>query len=106
MRAVAALDNKGKSTALGPLPAVSETFPGFEFTTWHGLMAPAGTPREIVRRINQEVAAVLALPEVKQRLADLGFEGVGDSPDEFERFLRAETVKFDRVIKQAGIKPE
>jgi tripartite-type tricarboxylate transporter receptor subunit TctC len=106
MRPIAALDSSGKNTALGSLPAVSETFPGFEFTTWHGLMAPAGTPREIVARINREVAAVLSSPDVKQRLNELGFEAVGDSPDDFEQFLRAETVKFDRVINQAGIKPQ
>jgi len=106
MRAVAALDIKGKSSSLGNLPAISDTIAGFEFTTWHGLMTPAGTPRELVNRINHEVVAVLALPDVKKRFEELGFEGVGDSADDFDRFLRAETAKFDRVLKEAGIKPE
>jgi tripartite-type tricarboxylate transporter receptor subunit TctC len=105
-RAIAALDPKGKSSALGQLPELSETFPGFEFTTWHGLMAPAGTPKDVVARINQHVAAVLAMPDVKLRIAELGFEGAAETPEEFERFLRSESAKFERVVRQAGIKPE
>ena len=106
MRAVAALDRKGKESVLGALPAIDETLPGFEFTTWHGLMAPAGMPRDLVARINREIGAVLEMPDVKKRLAELGFETVGDSAEDFAHFLNSESVKYGRVLKEAGVKPE
>jgi len=85
---------------------IDETLPGFEFTTWHGLMAPAGMPRDLVARINREIGAVLEMPDVKKRLAELGFETVGDSAEDFAHFLNSESVKYGRVLKEAGVKPE
>jgi len=103
---IASLNSKGGSTAFGNLPAVSDTIPGFEFTIWHGMMAPAATPRDILVQVNREVAAVLGLPEVRKRLTDVGFEVVGGSVEDFENLFKGETVKYGKVLKEVGIKPE
>src|SRR3954469_15323066 len=84
VRAVATLSPKRGVAAFPDLPTMAETLPGFEFVTWHGVMAPAGTPRDIVGRWNREIAAALALPDVRARLTETGFEVVGGGPEVFE----------------------
>ena len=80
--------------------------PGLDASAWHAVVAPAGTPKEIVRKLQQSFARTLALPEVRARLADNGAEPVGSTPEEFSKFLRAESDKWARVIKTAGVKAE
>ena len=106
VRAIASLNSKRGGAQLPELPTVSETIPGFELLAWHGVMAPKGTPREIVQRLNREIAAVLALPEIHQRLADTGFEIVASSPEAFEERIRRDYAFYGKVAKDAGIKPQ
>jgi tripartite-type tricarboxylate transporter receptor subunit TctC len=73
-------------------------------TNWYGLLAPSATPRETIARIHQEVARVLNLPDLKQRLADDGMTVVASTPEAFTQFLQRETAKYNRVIDAAGIK--
>jgi tripartite-type tricarboxylate transporter receptor subunit TctC len=91
---------------LGNTPAIGETLPGYAVDPWLGLFMPAKVPADIVKKVNVEVARILALPEVKAKLAPQGIELVTQSPEEFARFIRADYEKWGKVIQQAGIKGE
>jgi tripartite-type tricarboxylate transporter receptor subunit TctC len=78
----------------------------FDVSVWLGFVAPAGTPRDIVGKLNQEIVRVLGLPDVKERLSSIGMEPGSGTPAEFEAFIRAETDKWQRVIKASGFKAE
>ena len=80
--------------------------PNFVTGSWQGLLAPAGTPREVVSKLNADLAKVLAAPEMSQRLVDQGAEVVASSPDEFGKLLREQTTTFLGVAKASNIKPE
>ena len=86
------------------VPAVAETISGYELVGWYGLLAPLGTPRTIVDKINSEIARTLRTPEVQERLVSVGAEAVGSSPAEYTKFLQQETARWGRVLKEAGIK--
>jgi tripartite-type tricarboxylate transporter receptor subunit TctC len=73
---------------------------------WYGLLAPAGTSRDIVTKLHAGVVRALQNPDVRQRLLNDGAEPVGNSPEEFASYLRAETTKWAKVVQAAGIKPE
>ncbi len=90
------------------LPTIAEAadLPGFEVLGWFGVLAPAGTPAEVVGRINAETVRILNLPDVRQRLSEQGAEPAPTTPDQFARFIRAETQKWGRVIKSTGMKQE
>ncbi len=94
-------------TPLAPdLPAIAEMFPGFETRIWYGLVAPAGTPRAIVVKLHDVVAASLAKPEVKARLAGLGLEAAPMQPEEFADFIKKEIAKWTKEVREAGIEPQ
>ena len=96
-----------RSSAAPELPTIAESgYPGFEFTGWAGLLAPAKTPAAIVRKLHLESVKALAFPDVRVKLADLGLEGIGSSPDEFASLIKPEIPKWAKVIKDAGIKPD
>lgn len=89
------------------IPTIAEAgLPGYESVQWSGLLAPAGTPQEIITRLHREIVAILRVPEMKQRLAADGSELVANSPEEFAAFLKAELVKWAAVVKATGITPE
>ncbi len=89
------------------LPTMTEAgVPGFAVTQWHGLMAPSGTPRAIVDRLQREVARAVRLPDVAQRLATDGTEGIGSSPEQFTAFLKSEREQWSKVAKVANIRGE
>jgi tripartite-type tricarboxylate transporter receptor subunit TctC len=93
-----------RSHLLPDVPTVAESgFPGFETTLWHGVLAPAKVPREVVLRLNREVVKVLAMPGVQKLLQAEGGVVSPSTPEEFEAFLRAEVAKWTKVIKQTGI---
>ena len=93
--------------ALPELPTISEAgVPGYEVTNWWGIVVPAGTPRSIIDRLHQDLTAVVASTETKKRFETEGAEPLSMSPDEFGRFIAAETVKWARVVKDAGIRAE
>jgi tripartite-type tricarboxylate transporter receptor subunit TctC len=79
---------------------------GFTGSTWAGMLAPAGTPKEIVKRVADEVARIVRMDDVKARLEAMGTIPVGNSPDEFEAFLKTETAKWGKVIRDAKVTPE
>ena len=83
---------------------VESGFPGFDTSLWIGLMAPAATPKEIVAKLHGEVTRILKLPDVVERIASQGADPVGNSPAEFAAFITAESAKYARIIKQAGVK--
>jgi len=94
-------------TPLAPeLPPVADVLPGYEATTWFGLYGPKGVPPEVVSRINQAVNAVLAEPEVRQRLARIGAEPTGGSAQRFAERVRDDTAKWRRIVLERGIKLE
>ena len=96
-----------RSAVVPEIPTVAEAgLPGFESVQWYGMLAPAQTPREIVTRLHAEMVRVLQMPEVKERIAGDGADPVGNTPDEFARYIQAELVKWAKVAREAGIKPE
>ncbi len=102
-----AVTTKTRAAALPDVPTMAEAgFPGFEAVAWFGLLAPAGTPKPIVDRLNREVVAILRSPDIKDRLAAMGATTVGDSPEEFGRFMAAETDKWGPIVKRAQIELE
>ncbi len=105
LRALAVTSAK-RSEALPDLPTIGDFLPGYEATLMIGLGAPKETPAEVVEKLNQEVNACLADPEIKTRLTDLGDTPVAMSPTQFGKFIADETEKWAKVIKTAGIKAE
>ena len=102
MRALAVAGAK-RSPALPELPTVSEAgVPGFEASTWYALLAPANTRRDIVAKVNGDVAGILRQPEVHARLAAMAIEIAGGSPEELARHIRSEIPKWARVVKLSG----
>jgi tripartite-type tricarboxylate transporter receptor subunit TctC len=97
-----------RSPTVPELPTMDQSgFRGFETTSWFGLLAPATTPATIVRKVHLEtVKEVLALADVRTKFADLGFEIIGNSPDEFAAAIRAEIRKWAKLIKESGIKAD
>jgi tripartite-type tricarboxylate transporter receptor subunit TctC len=89
------------------VPAIAETYPGFELVGWFLIVAPAGTPAEIVQRVNREMDKVLRNPETAKRLAGLGFFTEGaETPEAIGEFIRSDTAKWGRIVKEIGIQPE
>jgi tripartite-type tricarboxylate transporter receptor subunit TctC len=97
-----------KRSALVPeLPTLHEAaLEGYEIVGWNGLFVPAGTPRAILARLHGETVKALAQPDTRARLAALGAEAIGSSPEEFRAFVQAEIRKWGRVVKEAGLKVE
>ena len=93
-----------RSSALPDIAAVSETLKGFEIDTWWGLVAPAGTPREVVDRLNKAFTAALGAPETKTRFAMLMAEPVATTPEQFEAFMKKELIRYESVVKASGAK--
>jgi tripartite-type tricarboxylate transporter receptor subunit TctC len=92
---------------LANVPTMAEAgVPGFVVTQWHGVLAPAGTPREVIARLQREMATTLKQPEVAARLTNDGTVIVGSSPEEFVAFLRSEREKWAQVVKQTGMRVE
>ncbi|HEX6002653.1 MAG TPA: tripartite tricarboxylate transporter substrate binding protein [Burkholderiales bacterium] len=103
LRAIA-VSGAHRSPALPNVPTVAESgVPGFEAGSWYGLLAPAGTPRPIVERLNHEVLRVLKLPDVRKRLLADAFEIPLDTPEAFAAHIRADVPKWAKVVKAAGI---
>ena len=105
LRALAVTSSK-RQQVLPDVPALSEFLPGYEANGWYGIGAPNGTSAEIVEKLNQEINAALADPQMKRRLADLGCAVFAGSPRDFGKFIAGETVKWAEVIRAAKIKPE
>jgi len=105
LRALAMSGSK-RLAELPAVPTVGETVDGYEATTWFGVLVPRGTPRTIVDTLNREIARVLAMPDVAERLAALGFQTQTSTPEACKKYIESETVKWARVIKEAGIQTD
>ncbi len=106
VRALAVTGNK-RSANVPELPTIAESgVPGYEVYEWNGLFAPAGTPVAIINRLQAEIARIVQLPDVKEKLAGLGAEAVANTPQEAAAFIKAEIAKWAVVVKRANIKVE
>jgi tripartite-type tricarboxylate transporter receptor subunit TctC len=102
-----AVTSKTRSLALPDVATMTEAgYPDIEFDNWFAVLAPARTPRAIISLLNREIVKIVMLPDVKERLATLGFEPVGNTPEQFASQIRTETAKWARIISAAGIKAE
>jgi tripartite-type tricarboxylate transporter receptor subunit TctC len=102
LRALAVTTSR-RSPALPDVPTVAEAgVPGYEATSWFGLLAPAGTPADVVARLNGAIVKALADPEVQKKLAEQGAETHGEKPEQFAAFIQSETAKWGKVVKQSG----
>ena len=103
---VIAVSSPGRLTNFPDIPAVAETLPGFQFGGWFAILAPAGTPKEVVARINSDVNSVLASPAMGERQLGFGVYGGGGTPEDLAKFLREERENYAKAVKAAGIEPE
>jgi tripartite-type tricarboxylate transporter receptor subunit TctC len=101
-----AVTTAARSEALPDVPAISEFLPGYDATGWSGVVAPKGTPAEIVEKLYSAIRDMQADPKFKERLADLGVGVLAMPPAEFGRFIADEIVKWGKVVRFAGLKPE
>jgi tripartite-type tricarboxylate transporter receptor subunit TctC len=102
-----AVTSAARSPAAPNIPTIAESgLPGFEATSWFALYAPAGLPKDVQMRINAETARVMALPDVKEKLATLGLEVATGTPEALGTFMQAETAKWAKVVKESGAKPD
>ena len=95
-----------RSPLMPEVPAMAEQWPGFEVDTWWGLMAPAGTPPDVVARLNAAFVAALQSPEVKARFADLMAEPAPSTPAQFSQLIQRELARYEKVVKASGAKAE
>lgn len=106
LRALAVTSAK-RSPALPDVPTIAEAgVPGYEASSWFGVLAPAGTPKEIVARLNADIVKVLAAPDIKERLSAQGADPVGNTPEQFAAYIRTEQIKWAKVVKDSGAKIE
>lgn len=106
LKALAVTSLKDSALLPGTPPAASEGLEGFQVIAWNGLYAPHGTPAAIIQKLNAEIAKILAVPEARQRLLELGHEAAGGTPDSLARFARTERDKWGPLVKSAGMKLE
>jgi tripartite-type tricarboxylate transporter receptor subunit TctC len=96
-----------RSQVMPDVPTIAESgLPGFEVSAWYGLLAPAGTPRTVVDRVNAEALRIMKLPDVQQRLRGEAFETPTDTPEAMAAVIRAELAKWAAVVREAGIRPD
>jgi len=97
-----------KRSSLAPdLPTIAESgLPGFDISTWFGIFAPGGTPPEVVARLNTEFTRALAMPDIREKMLNLGAEPVSSTPEQFAAYIRSEAEKYARVVKASGAKAD
>jgi tripartite-type tricarboxylate transporter receptor subunit TctC len=106
VRALAVTTAK-RSPTVPDLPTIAESgVPGFDISTWYGVWAPAGTPKDIVNKIAAEIAKALHQPAVRERLAALGAEPVGNTPEEFAAYCQSELAKWSKIVRESGAKAD
>jgi tripartite-type tricarboxylate transporter receptor subunit TctC len=104
---VLAVTGRERSPLLPDVPTMTEAgFPGFEFATWFAVVAPAGTPREILERLNAEIVKAANIPEVRNRLVDQGYDVEASSPARLTESIRDGLARMGKVIREAGIKAD
>ena len=105
LKAIAVTSAK-RSSLFPDLPTVAEAgLPGYEATSWNGIVVPAATPAPIVARLNAEINKILAAPDMRAKLAELGYEPVGGTPEEFSAYITREEAKWGKIVKASNLKP-
>jgi len=99
-----AVTTRARTPSMPELPTVGETLPGYETVAWFGVLAPAGTPKDIVNRLSTEIAKIAQSPDMKERLAAMGAEPVGGTPEEFGVVMARDIAKWTALAKSVGIK--
>ena len=105
IRVLAATASK-RSSIYPDVPSLSETLPGFDFRNWIALAAPTGTPPAIISRLNTEVVRIVRMPDIRASLATQGAEPIADTAEESNVFIKAETAKWSKIVRQTGMKPD
>lgn len=105
VRAIA-VTSKERSPTAPDVPAIAETFPGFDIGTWHGLFAPAGAPRAVVDQIAADVKEIFSRPDVVAKLKEIGAVAAPNTPDVFTAFARSERERYQRIVREARIEPQ
>jgi tripartite-type tricarboxylate transporter receptor subunit TctC len=95
-----------RAPLLPDVPAMAEFLPGFEATSWHGLFAPGGTPKEIVDKLSGEVQRIMKLPHIQERMQAMGAKPIGNTPEEFTQYIGVERKKWAEVVKASGVSLE
>jgi len=95
-----------RSPRFPDIPAITETVPGFAVEVWYGICAPAGVPRTVVNKVNAGVVDALKTPDVQKRMENYGVDASASTPEQFAAYIRAETVRWAKVVKAAGIPPQ
>jgi len=98
-----AVGSRQRVPQLPDVPTLSETYPGFEQISWFGILAPAGAPREVIARVHRDTVRTLQVPEVRAKLVEQGFDVVGSTPEEFLRYVQAESDKLGKLIRDNKI---
>jgi tripartite-type tricarboxylate transporter receptor subunit TctC len=105
LRLIATAGNE-RSKSLPELPSVAETLPGVEVSAWYGVLAPAGTPKDIIAKLNAETVKAIANPKVVQQIANVGADAVSSSPEEFAAYIKSELARWGKAVKATGLPPE
>jgi len=95
-----------RALALPEIPAIAETLPGFELTSWYAILGPGGLPRNVVIRANEAVVRAVAQPDTRERLIHAGSEPASSTPEELGELVRSDVARFARIVRIAGIQPE
>jgi tripartite-type tricarboxylate transporter receptor subunit TctC len=96
-----------KRSGLAPeLPTMAETLPGFEVVGWYGLAAPAGTPKDVIAKLNGETNSVLRSPDLVAQMRELSYEPIGGTPEEANNRIKADVARWTKAIHDAGIEPQ
>ena len=105
LRALAITSPK-RLAAMPDVPAIGETVPGYEADAFQGMVAPAGVPKVIVRQLADDIAAIVRLPDIRERITADGAEPIGSTPEAFGAFLKKEMLKWAKVVKESGARPD
>jgi len=105
LRALAITSPK-RLAAMPDVPAIGETVPGYEADAFQGMIAPAGVPKEIVRQLADDIATIVKLPDIRERITADGAEPIGSTPEAFAAFLKKEMLKWGKVVKESGARPD
>jgi len=96
-----------RSPSMPDIPTVAESgYPDFDVVSWWGILAPAGVPREIISKLHMQIVKILAMPDVKAKLAEQGADAASNTPEQFAAYIKSEITKWGRLIKELGVKPE
>jgi tripartite-type tricarboxylate transporter receptor subunit TctC len=103
---VLAVTNARRAAVLPDVPTIGETLPGYELNNWYGIMAPAGTPRALIDKVNADVARILAQPELREKFLVLGADPAPSTPEKFGAVIRADAERSAKIIKAAAMRPD